>query len=184
MSKLLGQFGVSLQERDLNTLLATFASDLGLAFKSGCFSLRTRLPMGLGVSLLAIPRSTPDSLILTLPLDQIRGDKTGGMAAMLAGGLWGVIRPVIEKRIRSELSKRHMPEETVSLGQSQEGKTKLGLVTLHLRPLNAWLLRQPPRQGFKFNVDAIWASEDQFNLILDVFHDGLSALPAAPGYGR
>ncbi|MBS2040308.1 hypothetical protein JST97_35300 [bacterium] len=183
MSKLLGQFGVALNERDLNTLLATFAADLALVFKSGCFSLRTKLPMGLGVTLVAVARSTPDSLIFSIPFDQIRGDKTGGMAAMLAGGLWGLIRPVIEKRIRSELSKRHMPEETVSLSQSQEGKIKVGLVTLHLRPLNAWLMRQPPRQGFKVNVDAIWATEEQLNLILDVFHDGLSALPSAPGYG-
>lgn len=183
MSRLLGQCGVALSERDLNTLLATFASDLGLSFTSGCFSLRTRLPMGLGVQLVAVPRSTPDTLVLCIPFDQIRGDKTGGVAAMLAGGLWGVIRPVIEKRIRAELSKRHMPEETVSLSQSQEGKSKLGLVTLHLRPLNAWLMRQPPRQGFKVNVDAIWATEDQLSFILDVFHDSLTGLPAAPGYG-
>jgi hypothetical protein len=182
VSKLLGQFGVALNQRDLNTLLATFASELGLVFKSGCFSLRTKLPMGLGVTLVAIPRSTPDSLIFSIPFDQIRGDKTGGMAAMLAGGLWGVIRPVIEKRIRSELSKRRIPEETVTLSQSQEGKVKIGQITLHLRPLNAWLLRQPPQAGFKLNVDAIWATEDELKVILDIFHDGVSALPAAPGY--
>ena len=174
----LGQFGVTLHERDLNPLLA----GQGVAFKGGCFSVRTRLPMGLGVTLVAVPRSTPDSLVLSLPFDQIRGDKTGGMAAMLAGGLWGVIRPVIEKKIKKELNQRHIPEDAVSLGQATEGKVKVGLVTLHLKPLNAWLMRQPPVQGLKVQLDAIWVTEDQLQLVMGVFQSGPSALPAPPGY--
>lgn len=175
MSKRLGQFGVTLHQRDLNGLLAA----QGAAFQSGCFSLRTKLPMGLGVTLVAVPRSTPDSMIFSIPFDQIRGDKTGGMAAMLAGGLWGVIRPVLEKRIKKELLARHMPEETVSLGQATEGKVKVGLVTLHLKPLNAWLSRQPTVAGLKVHLDAVWATEDQVQLVLGVLQE---ARPALPGY--
>ncbi|MBX3166857.1 MAG: hypothetical protein KF760_05570 [Candidatus Eremiobacteraeota bacterium] len=167
MSKRLGQFGVTLHERDLNGLLAAHEA----AFKGGCFQLRTKLPMGLGVTLVAVPRSTPDSLVFSIPFDQIRGDKTGGMAAMLAGGLWGVIRPVIEKRLKKELNSRHIPEETVSLGQAAEGKVKVGLVTLHLKPLNAWLLRQPAVAGLKIQLDAVWATEDQLQLVLGVLQD-------------
>lgn len=172
MSASLGQFGLTLHERDLNALL----SGQGMAFKGGCFSLRTRLPMGLAVTLLAVPRSTPDSVIFSIPFDQIRGDKTGGMAGMLAGGLWGLIRPVIEKRIKKELNIRHIPEETVTMGQASEGKVKVGLVTLHLKPLNAWLMRQAPVQGLKVNLDALWATEDQLQLVMGVFHSGPPAL--------
>ena len=171
MSRHVGQFGMSLQSSDINTLLATFASDLGMIFKAGCLSVRTKLPMGLAVTLVAIPRSSPDSVVFSIPFDQIRGDKTGGMASMLAGGLWGLIKPFIEKRIKKELSTRQIPEETVTLSQSTEGKVKVGQITLHLRPLNAWLLRQPPAHGFKVNLDSLWATEEHVNLILDVFHD-------------
>lgn len=178
MSSSLGQFGLTLHERDLNALLV----GQGLAFKGGCFHLRTKLPMGLGVTLVAVPRSHPDSVVFSIPFDQIRGDKTGGMAAMLAGGLWGVIRPIVEKRIKKELNARHIPEETVTVGQATEGKVKVGLVTLHLKPLNAWLWRQPPVQGLKVNLDALWATEDQLQIVLGVFHIGPSRLPAEPGY--
>lgn len=173
MSKRLGQFGVTLHERDLNGLLAPHEA----AFQGGCFSLRTKLPMGLGVSLVAVPRSAADSLILTIPFDQIRGDKTGGMAAMLAGGLWGILRPVLEKRLKKELNARHIPEEAVSLGQAVEDKVKVGLVTLHLPPLNAWLLRQPAVAGLKVQLDAIWTTEEQVQLVLGVLQDSLPALP-------
>ena len=171
MSRHVGQFGMSLQSSDMNTLLATFASDLGVIFKAGCLSVRTKLPMGLAVTLVAIPRSSPDSVVFSIPFDQIRGDKTGGMASMLAGGLWGLIKPFIEKRIKKELSTRQIPEETVTLSQATEGKVKVGQITLHLRPLNAWLLRQPPAQGFKVNLDSLWATEEHVNLILDIFYD-------------
>jgi len=171
MSKHVGQFGMSLQSSDINALLATFAPDLGMVFKAGCLSLHTKLPMGLGVTLVAIPRSSPDGVVFSIPFDQIRGDKSGGMASMLAGGLWGLIRPFIEKRIKKELTARRIPEETVTLSQSTEGKVKVGQITLHLRPLNAWLIRQPPAQGFKVNLDSLWATEEHINLILDLFHD-------------
>lgn len=175
MSKRLGQFGVTLHERDLNGLLAPH----GAAFQGGCFRVRTKLPMGLGVTLVAVPRSTTDSLIFSIPFDQIRGDKSGGMAAMLAGGLWGVLRPVLEKRLKKELNLRHIPEEAVSLGQAAEGKVKVGLVTVHLPQLNAWLGRQPAVAGLKVHLDAVWATEDQLQLVLGVLQD---SLPALPGY--
>lgn len=164
MTASLGQFGLTLHEHDLNTLLAP----QGMGFRGGCFSVRTRLPMGLGVTLVAVPRSTPEGLVLSIPFDQIRGDKTGGMAAMLAGGLWGVIRPVIEKRIKKELNARGIPEAAVSLGQAVEDKVKVGLVTVWLRPLNDWLWHQQV-SGLKVQLDALWATETGVQLVMGVF---------------
>ncbi|MBN9414564.1 MAG: hypothetical protein J0I12_03955 [Candidatus Eremiobacteraeota bacterium] len=164
MTGSLGQFGLTLHESDLNTLLAP----QGMAFRGGCFHLRTKLAMGLGVSLVAVPRSSPEGLVFSIPFDQIRGDKTGGVAAMLAGGLWGVIRPVIEKRIKKELQVRGIPEEAVSLGQAVEDKVKVGLVTLRLRPLNEWLAVQEVA-GLRLHLDALWATETGVQLVLGVF---------------
>jgi hypothetical protein len=160
----LGQFGLTLHERDLNPLLAPH----GAVFQGGCFSLRTRLPMGLGVTLVAVPRATPEGLVLAVPFDQIRGDKTGGMAAMLAGGLWGVIRPVIEKKVKKELQARGIPEETVSLGQAVEGKVKVGLVHVYRAPLNTWLEGQDVA-GLRLQLDGLWATEETLQLVMGVF---------------
>ncbi len=184
MSQFLGQCGTSLQSRDLNTLLAHFKAPA--SFQMGCFTVHVKLPIGMGITLVAIPRSTPEAVVFTVPFDQIRGDKSGGMAKFLAGGLWGVASPHIEKMARSKLTAYGLPPGTLTLGQGVEGKTKVGLATVHLKPLNAWLMAQAPVSGFKVSLDSVWAVEDALNLILDVFHVGAAAAPRGlrpPSYG-
>jgi hypothetical protein len=187
VSQYLGQCGASLQSRDVNALLATLQGVGPISFQLGCFTLHAKLPIGMGVTLVAIPHSSPDAVVFSIPFDQIRGDKTGGMAKFLAGGLWGAVQSFAEKKIRTRLTALGLPAETVTLGQGMDGKIKVGQATLHLKPLNAWLLRQPPVQGFKVNIDALWATEEGLHLILDVFHQGEDPaplrLPPAPGYG-
>lgn len=178
MSQYLGQCGTSLTSRDLNTLLAHFKAPA--SFQMGCFTVHVKLPIGLGLTLVAIPRSTPESVVFSVPFEQIKGDKSGGMARFLAGGIWGVAAPHIEKNIRSKLAAHGLPAGTVTLGQGVEGKTKVGLVTLHTKPLNAWLLARPPMAGFKVTLDSAWATEEALNLTLGIFHIGPEAAPAGP----
>ncbi|MBT9583778.1 hypothetical protein IV102_10545 [bacterium] len=182
MSQFLGQCGASLQSRDVNAALANLRGVGPISFQMGCFTIHTKLPIGMGVTLVAIPQSTPDTVTFSIPFDQIKGDRTGGMAKFIASSLWGTVQSFAEKKIRARLTALGLPADTVTLGQGLDGKTKVGKAVLHLKPLNAWLLRQPPIQGFKVTVDTLWATEDALNLILDVFHTGEGTAPP-PRYG-
>lgn len=159
-----------------------------ISFQVGCFTVHAKGMLGLGLTLVAIPHSTRDAVVLSIPFDQIKGDLTGGMAKFLAGGLWGVIKPQIESRVRKILATYGLPADTITVDQGTEGKTKVGKLVLSLQSLNAWLLRQAPVQGFKVTVAALWATEQGVNLVLDVYGGAQAApvvrgLPTGPSYG-
>ena len=54
----------------------------------GRLTIHTKLPIGMGVTLVAIPQSTPDTVTFSIPFDQIKGDRTGGMAKFIARVFW------------------------------------------------------------------------------------------------
>lgn len=170
MSEHLGQCGLSLHGTDLNRLLANLHGVGPISFQHGCFEVYLKLPMGLGVTLVAIPSSSPKTVTFSIPFDQIRGDRTGGMARLLAGGLWGMIRPQIEKMIQRFLRDYGLPPETLVVEQERaEHGGKVGKLVLRLQSVNAWLLRQPPVQGFHGTVDCMWVTETAVNIVLDVY---------------
>ena len=170
MSQYLGRLSASLHSRDLNAVLARLEGVGPISFQMGCFTTHVKLPIGLGITMVAIPQATADAIIFLIPFDQIRGDKTGGMARFLAGGLWGPVQSFLEKKIRKELVSRGLAPETVTLGQGVEAGTKVGKVLVHLRPLNAWLMGQPPVQGLKVSLASLWAEEQAVQILVDVFH--------------
>lgn len=168
MSGYLGRCSLALSGQDFNRLVSAFPEVGPIAFQTGCLSLHLKLPIG-GLSLIAIPRPTDQGLTLNIPLDQIRGDKTGGMARFLAGGLWGVLQPQLLKMVQQQLARKGMPAETITLGQSTEGKNKVGQVHLHYAPLNAWLGRQPLAQGLRLALACTGVSEQAIFVALDVY---------------
>jgi hypothetical protein len=166
----LGQCGLSLAGSDLNQALTLLPDLPPVRFQSGCFTATLKLPMGFGATLVIVPQSAPGVVNFLVPFDQIRGDRTGGIARMIAGGLWGVIRPQIEKMVRKNLETHGLPLDTLTVEQERaEGGGKVGRLVLRLQSLNAWLMRQAPVQGMKVTVDSAWVTEDTVNVILDVF---------------
>lgn len=170
MSEHLGQCGVSLHGADLNRLLGQLRGVGPISFQLGCFNVHLKLPMGFGATLVAIPSSTRETVTFSIPFELIRGDRTGGMARMLAGGLWGVIRPQIEKTIQKALRDYGLPPDTVTVEQDrgQDGG-KVGKLVVRLQSVNAWLLRQPALNGFKGTVESFWVTESEVNVIFDVY---------------
>ena len=162
----LGRTALELAADDLNLLLARFAGP-NVAFEHGCFRLYQKLPLGLGLSFLAVPQSAPGWLVLSIPFDHIRGDRTGGLASMLAGGLWGPLLGEIEKRARKALVSQGLPVETIRV--ENDPSKKAGRVVLDLQSVNAWLMARPPVQGLKCTLESCHFSEYGAQLALDVF---------------
>lgn len=170
MSEYLGQCGLSLHSDDLNRVLQTLRGVPPIKFQHGCFQVHVKLPMGFGATLVAIPHSSPGLVTFSVPFDQIRGDRSGGFAKMLASGLWGPIRGQIEKAVRQALHQHGLPADTLTVEQDRaEGGGKVGKLVLRIHSVNAWLMSQPPINGFKGSVDSMWVTEDAVNVILDVF---------------
>lgn len=171
----MGQCGISLHGDDLNRLLSTVQGLPPIKFQHGCFQVYVKLPMGFGATLVAIPHSSPGLVTFSVPFDQIRGDRSGGFAKMLAGGLWGPIRGFIEKQVRSTLGPMGFPADTLTVEQDRaDSGGKVGKLVLRIDSVNAWLLRQPPMNGFKGSLDSLWVTEDAVNVVLDVFGAGLN----------
>ncbi len=166
MNSYLGRSALGLSGDDLRLLLQHFGSGQ-IGFEYGCFKVHQKLPLGLGITFLAVPQSAPGWLIFNIPFEHIRGDRTGGLARMLAGGLWGPLRGEIEKRIRKELLAHGLPLETVRV--EPDSGQKAGRVVLDLQAINAWLMGRPPLQGMKLSIESCQFGEGGVELQLDVF---------------
>lgn len=168
MSIHLGRARLELQPREINLLLARLEGPT-VSFQQGCFTIHSKLPVGLGVTFVAIPRSQGEALMFTIPLDQIRGDRTGGMARFLAGGLWGLLQPYLEKNLRNRLHQYGLPQETLGLTQALQDQSKVALLTVHLPLLNTWLLRPKARPQLQGALSGVQFHENSLTLILDIF---------------
>jgi hypothetical protein len=166
MSSYLGRCALGLASDDLQLVLQRFAGGQ-VGFQHGCFQVHQKLPLGLGITFVAVPQSAPGWLLFNIPFEHIRGDRTGGLARMLAGGLWGPLRGEIEKRIRKELSAHGLPLETVRV--EPDSGQKAGRVAMDLQAVNAWLMSRPPMQGLKFSVESCQFGDLGVELQLEVF---------------
>jgi hypothetical protein len=160
----LGACQIWLESAEVNAFLEQLKGPTQLAFAQGCFHLHGKLPMGLGVNLLVVPAYRDQQVIFSIPFDQIRGDRSGGMAKFLAGGLWGLIRPYLEKTVRTILDKHQLPPHTLRIDQGQEGKSKVGLVVLDLMALNGWLLQRSSQQPVQATLEQVSFTENGLGL--------------------
>lgn len=182
MSLSLGEARLFLTGPDLNTLLALWGQSQ-VQFRSGCFQLTIRLPMGMGASLVVLPQSAQGQVHFLIPLDQVRGDKTGKMVSFLASSLWGTVRSQIEKKIRATLEQHGLPPQTLIFEADRTDRGgKVGVLVLRLELLNAWLLRLPPQQGFHFQVLSMSFFEEGLQCLAEVFRQPPSTLPQTPRY--
>ena len=161
----LGRAALGLGGDDLNLLFHSLGQPV--AFEQGCFRMHQKLPLGLGLTFVAVPQSSPGWLVLSIPFDHIRGDRTGGLASMLAGGLWKPLRGEIEKRARKQLAVYGLPLETIRV--EGDSGSKAGRVLIDLQAVNAWLMRRPPSNGLKFCLEDCRFSEYGVDLQLEVF---------------
>jgi len=166
----LGRAQLELQTLEINHLLARLEGTR-VSFQHGCFTVHSKLPMGLGVTFVAIPRSRGETLLFVIPLDQIRGDRTGGMAKFLAGGIWGLLQSHLEKTLRKRLLEQGLPLETLSLTHGVEGKSKVALLTVHLPLLNAWLMKPGPQQPLGVALAGAQFGSDSLTLVVDLYGD-------------
>lgn len=91
------------------------------------------------------------------------------MARYLAGGLWGLLQTQLEKNLRKKLQEQGLPQQTLSLTQGMEGKTKVALLTLHLPLLNRWLLQPQPHRPLGLELVEIQFQEEGLSLVADFF---------------
>ena len=63
----------------MNAALATLRGVGPISFQMGCFTIHTKLPIGMGITLVAIPQSTPDTVTFSIPFDHL------AVAALLDG---------------------------------------------------------------------------------------------------
>lgn len=137
-----GRIYVAVSESDLNKVLARFP-EAQTHYAHGCFLVSRRLPLGFGATLVAVPSQQGHELLIAVPFDQIRGDRTGGFAGTIAKTFWGMISGQVQKMADNELRKQGLPPETVIIQQTtlQDG-SKGGLIRISLPHVNAWLRRQ------------------------------------------
>ena len=137
-----GRIDVAVSESDLNKLLARFP-EAQTTYTQGCFLVSRRLPLGFGATLVAIPSQRGNELLIAVPFDQIRGDRTGGFAGTIAKTFWGMISGQVQKMADTEVRRQGLPPDTVLIQQTtlQDG-SKGGLIRISLPHVNAWLRRQ------------------------------------------
>jgi len=169
VSRYLGRCSLALNDQDFNRLTSELQGVGPISFQTGCLSVHVKLPISGGLNLIAIPQPTDQALTFNIPLEQIRGDITGGMARFLAGGLWGMLQSQLAKMVQKQLAQKGMPPETITLSQASLGKSKVGQLHLHYAPLNAWLSRQKLSQGLRLALACTGVSEQEIFAALDVY---------------
>jgi hypothetical protein len=176
MSAFLGYCRLSLGGSDCNRLLERFPE--APSFRHGCFALRRKLPMGFGASLVIVPSFSPGFIVLHVPFDQIRGDRTGGIASTITNLFWGLIKDAVQKNLTRVLVDQGMPSDTVRVDQiSDPGSGKVGRIVIDLDRVNAWLARyHQVGPGLRVAVHSFAAREESLDFTLAVWQDSPQSL--------
>lgn len=135
---------LTLCDSDVNQLLR-LVPEGSLAYRSGCFVGRFKLPLG-GATAVAIPALQGRHLVLSIPFRQIRGDITGGfLLAALTKAFWGFISDKIRQLANRQLAQAGLPRDTLAVGKQKSRDGEVGTITVSLDRVNEWLARQPTR---------------------------------------
>ena len=171
MAEFLGYSRISLGESDCNHLLARFGVT-GVVFRSGCFTVSRKLAMGLGATLVAVPSYSEGYVIVNIPFDQIKGDKTGGMAGTIANLFWGFIRDTIQKNLTNMFVRWGLPAQTVSVDQVKDSYgIKVGRIIFHLDHVNRWLAYKRPAPNLRVAVYSLEPQGNNLDLVLALWRD-------------
>ena len=170
MSVFQGHCRISLAGEDCNRWLRRYPE--APVFRSGCFTLHRDLPLGLGASLLIVPSFSPGFVVLNVPFDEIRGDRTGGIASGIANLFWGKIRDAILKNATRALMARGFSPDTlhVDLVTDRAGG-KVGRILIDLERVNAWLARHWFGPGLRATIVGFQAHREALEVVLAIWLD-------------
>jgi hypothetical protein len=165
-----GHCRLSLGGEDCNRLLQRIPD--APIFRAGCFSLHRKLPLGFGATLVIVPTYSPGFIILNVPFDQIRGDRTGGIAATIANLLWSWIRDAVQKNLSQALVGQGCPPDTVCVDLSSDpGGQKVGRIIFDLDRLNAGLGRHWFGPGLRATVVGFQPRPESLEVVLAIWKD-------------
>ena len=147
---------------DINFILRQV--DPSWSYDYGCLTGRIKLPIG-AITLVAVPSVVEDFLVLSLPLDRIKGDITRGLFGTVAKMLWGTLQEQIYKRARVMLARIGLPMDTVEV----EKVGGNGQIRVSLYRLNEWLARTYRFKSLKLFVQQLSFFESGAEVTVGLF---------------
>jgi hypothetical protein len=139
---------IFLSRADLNCMLGRV--DPSWRYDYGCFAGHIKLPIG-AVSLTAVPSMEADFLLISLPLDEMKGKLTGGLFGQAARLLWGMLQNQIHKQALLHIMKLGLPADTVQVGRNES----CGQLRVSLYRVNQWLALHYRFRSLKLFVSQI-----------------------------
>jgi hypothetical protein len=160
---------VSLDAVDLNAVLpAWLPQDTSVVYSAGLFSFSYRLPIG-AASGVAIGSFRGSEVVFSVPFRRISVSLLGPLAGALTKTFWGSITGPLAKVLATKLRSRGLPPDTIAVGQGRdEGGETVGLITVRLDRVHAWLDERSAVLPIAVRVEGVTFQPDMIDVAVDL----------------